>query len=66
METMEYVKMIEDEIKNLKLRMEELKMLARPKYEKLWVKSKLNKAVSELADASMIICGLYPDNDTVW
>lgn len=66
METMEYVKMIEDEIKNLKLRMEELKMLARPKYEKLWVKSKLNRAVSELADASMIICGLYPDNDTVW
>lgn len=66
METMEYVKMIEDEIKNLKLRMEELKMIARPKYEKLWVKSKLNKAVSELADASMIICGLYPDNDTVW
>lgn len=66
METMEYVKMIEDEIKNLKLRMEELKLLARPKYEKLWVKSKLNKAVSELADASMIICGLYPDNDTVW
>ena len=66
METMDYVKMIEDEIKNLKLRMEELKMLARPKYEKLWVKSKLNKAVSELADASMIICGLYPDNDTVW
>ena len=66
METMEYVKMIEDEIKNLKLRMEELKMLARPKYEKLWVKSKLNRAVSALADASMIICGLYPDNDTVW
>lgn len=66
METMEYVKMIEDEIKNLKLRMEELKMIARPKYEKLWVKSKLNKAISELADASMIICGLYPDNDTVW
>lgn len=65
METMEYVKMIEDEIKNLKLRMEELKMLARPKYEKLWVKSKLNKAVSELADASMIICGLYPDNDVL-
>ena len=66
METLEYVKMIEDEIKNLKLRMEELKMIARPKYEKLWVKSKLNKAVSELADASMIICGLYPDNDTMW
>lgn len=65
METMEYVKMIEDEIKNLKLRMEELKLLARPKYEKLWVKSKLNKAVSELVDASMIICGLYPDNDVL-
>lgn len=65
METMEYVKMIEDEIKNLKLRMEELKLLSRPKYEKLWVKSKLNKAVSELVDASMIICGLYPDNDVL-
>ena len=65
MNPLEYSKMIEDEIKNLKLRMEELKLLDRPLFERLWVKSKLNKAVSELADASMIICGLYPDNDVV-
>ena len=64
MTTNEFVKTLDNEIANLKIRMEELKMMDNPLYDKLWCKSKINKAISELADASMIICGLYPDNDT--
>ena len=64
MKTMEFVKKINDEIKNLKLRIEEIKLLDRDLYEQLWCKSNISKAISELADASMIICGMYPDEDT--
>lgn len=66
MDTMEFVKKINDEIKNLKLRIEEIKLLDRDLYEQLWCKSKISKAISELADASMIICGMYPDEDTTF
>lgn len=66
METMEFVKRIKDEISNLKLRIEDIKLLDRELYEKLWAKSKISKAISELADASMIICGMYPDEDTTF
>lgn len=66
METMEFVKKINDEITNLKIRMEELKMMENPLVERIWCKAKINKAISELADASMIICGMYPDEDTTF
>ena len=64
MTTNEFVKTLDNEIANLKIRMEELKMMDNPLVERIWCKAKINKAISELADASMIICGLYPDNDT--
>ena len=69
MKLMEYVEKITNDIKNIKIRVEELTLVKAPDgevpmYDKLWTKKKLRNAISELVDASMIICGMYPDDDT--
>lgn len=69
MRLMEYVENLTMDIQNLKLRVEELTLVKAPDgevpmYDKLWTKKKLRDAISSLADASMIICGMYPDDDT--
>ena len=70
MRLMEFVENLTTDIQNLKLRVEEITLVKAPNgdevptYDKLYTKKKLRDAISSLADASMIICGMYPDNDT--
>ena len=60
----EFIKKLNKDLKNLQLRCEELKLVDAPKYDALWCKKKLRLAMEQIADASMIICGLYPEDDT--
>ena len=63
MKIKEYIKKLNKDLKNLQLRCEELKLVDAPEFARLWCKKKLRSAVENLADASMIICQLYPDDD---
>ena len=63
MKIKEFIKKLNKDLKNLQLRCEELKIVESPEFAKLWCKKKLRLAMENIADASMIICELYPDND---
>ena len=64
----EFIKKLNKDLKNLQLRCEELKLIIDvPKYDRLWTKKKLRSAMQNLSDASMIICGFFPDeSDVEW
>lgn len=64
MEIKEFVEKLNSDLKNIRLRIEELAIVKGPKYDRLWAKKKLRKAVESIADASMIVSGMYPDDDT--
>lgn len=64
MKIKEFIKKLNKDLKNLQLRCEELKLVDAPKYDALWCKKKLKLAMENMADASMIICGLFPDGET--
>lgn len=63
MEIKEFIEKLNVDLKNLRLRIEELKILNGPKYDRLWAKKELKKAVENIAEASMIVCGMYPDEN---
>ena len=63
MKIKEFIKKLNKDLKNLQLRCEELKLVDAPEFARLWCKKKLRLAMENIADASMIICQLYPDDD---
>lgn len=63
MEIKEFVAKLNVDLKNLRLRMEELAIVKGPKYDRLWAKKELRKAVECVAEASMIVSGMYPEED---
>ncbi len=64
MKIKEFIKKLNKDLKNLQLRCEDLKLVDAPKYDALWCKKKLKLAMENMADASMIICGLFPDGES--
>ena len=68
MKIKEFIKKLNKDLKNIQLRCEELKLIIdAPEYQRLWTKKKLRNAMMNLSDASMIICGFFPDDtDVEW
>lgn len=64
MKIIDFIKKLNKDLKNLQLRCEELKFVDAPLFVRLWTKKKLRSAMQNLSDASMIICGLFPDDES--
>jgi len=65
MKIIEFIKKLNKDLKNIQLRCEELKLIIDvPEYDRLWTKKKLRSAMQNLSDASMIICGFFPDGES--
>lgn len=64
MKIKEFIKKLSKDLKNIQLRCEELKFVDAPKFDRLWTKKKLRSAMQNLSDASMIICGFFPDGES--
>lgn len=64
MKIKEFIKKLNKDLQNLQLRCEELKLVDVPNYNALWCKKKLRSAMQNLSDASMIICGFFPDGES--
>lgn len=64
MKIKEFIKKLSKDLKNIQLRCEELKFVDAPQFDRLWTKKKLRSAMQDLSDASMIICGFFPDGES--
>ena len=64
MKIKEFIKKLNKDLKNIQLRCEELKLVDAPQFDRLWTKKKLRSAMQNLSDASMIICGFFPDGES--